>query len=164
MPSKPTVPYEFSNSGMRAREEIERMLNNFGCDPVTFMERSEYSKEGKFHTLVLLFTFKRMNVRVNVSGQGWANFYLRRKPHTSRSHYNAEEYTQRALKQGSIAISSLLRDWVKSQLTLIETQIMSFEQAFLPHIQTPEGLTVGEILLNEDGMDLSEKLLALPGR
>ena len=163
MPTNTTVPYEHSHSGLNAREEIKKMLQKFGCTSITFAEKVEYSTVNESHTLLLLFCFNAINIKMEVSGQGWANFYLRKKPYSNRTRSTRKEYEQKALKQGAIAINSLLRDWVKSQLTLIESQLMTFEEAFLPHMQTPTGLTVSEVFLNNNGNDLSNKLLALPG-
>ena len=40
------------------------------------------------------------------------------------------------------AVNSILRDWVKAQMTAIETGIMSFEEVFLPHMLTHTGESV----------------------
>jgi hypothetical protein len=60
-----------------------------------------------------------------------------------------------ALKQGQIAVYSMLRDWIKGQVTAVETGILSFEGAFLGQILLPSGDTVLERVEREN-------LLALP--
>ena len=46
-------------------------------------------------------------------------------------------------------------DWIKGQVTAIETGILQFDQVFLPYILTPSGQTVTELVE-------SRKLLKLP--
>lgn len=65
----------------------------------------------------------------------------------------------KALKTGGIAVYSILRDWVKGQVTAIEIGMLTFEAAFLSHILLPSGATVIEhvqqqkLLLQERARD-----------
>ena len=43
-----------------------------------------------------------------------------------------------------VAVNSVLRDWIKGQVTAIETGVLSFEAVFMPHMLTPSGQTVLE--------------------
>ena len=49
------------------------------------------------------------------------------------------EYEQDALKQGHIAVNSILRDWIKGSVTAVECGILSFEAVFLPYMLTHDG-------------------------
>jgi len=44
----------------------------------------------------------------------------------------------------SVAVYSILRDWIKGQVTAIETGILSFEAAFFAQVMLPNGRTVFE--------------------
>ena len=44
-----------------------------------------------------------------------------------------------ALRQGHLAVSSILRDWVKGQVTAIECGILSFEAVFMPFMLDVSG-------------------------
>ena len=44
----------------------------------------------------------------------------------------------------SVAVYSILRDWIRGQVTAIETGILSFEGAFLGQILLSNGQTVLE--------------------
>ena len=59
-------------------------------------------------------------------------------------------------KKGQIAVYSVLREWIKGQLTAIETGMLSFEAAFLPCIMLPTGETVLERIDRDN-------VLPLPG-
>lgn len=54
------------------------------------------------------------------------------------------EHERKALEQGMVSIYSVLRDWIKGQITAVETGILSFEGAFLGQILLPSGRTVLE--------------------
>ena len=73
--------------------------------------------------------------------------------HTLASHFENALYAFRedaeALRKAkgdiaSIAVYSILRDWIKGQVTAIETGILTFEGAFLGQILLGSGRTVLE--------------------
>ena len=145
------VPYASATSGAAARDEILRLLRRFGCQSVGFMD------DFQTHTLTLQFSYRDRNVILSASAQGWANYYLREHPWTSRRQGDERDYKQKWLQQGMVAINSILRDWVKGQLTAIETGILTFDHIFLPYMLTPSGETVAELAFAPQS-----KLLAAP--
>jgi hypothetical protein len=52
---------------------------------------------------------------------------------------NRAQHDQAALKQAQTSVCSVLRDWVKGQVTAVECGIMSFEAAFMPHMLLSTG-------------------------
>ena len=152
MSTKESVPYAKSRAGLAAREETRNLLQKFGCESVVFMERTEHSVAGDGHTLVLVFTFKGINVKMEASAEGWADLYMRKNPYSNYVRCTELEYRQKSLKQGSIAVNSILRDWVKGQLTAVESGLVRFEQVFLPYVMTPQGRTVSEMMLEDGGL------------
>lgn len=132
------IPYENASSGAAARDEILKILRRFGAESVGFMDEFET------HTLLLAFTLRGRQVQLRASAQGWASMYLKEQPYTSRKRGTKAAYEQKALQQGMIAVNSILRDWVKGQITAIECGILQFEQVFLPYMLTHDGQTVAE--------------------
>ena len=65
------------------------------------------------------------------------------------------DYEKKWLAQGKIAVYSMLRDWIKGQITAVECGLLSFEGAFLGQIMLPSGETVLERITHTD-------MLALP--
>ena len=128
-----TLPYENASTGAKARDEILKILRRFGCESVGFMD------EFDTHTLLLAFKSRGRVVQLRASAQGWANAYLRENPWTSRRRYNRVEWEGRALNQGMITVNSILRDWVKGQVTAIETGILTFESVFMPYMLAADG-------------------------
>ena len=140
-----TVPYENASSGGRAREEIVKLLQAYGCESVGFMDNFEKQ------SLLLAFTHRGRQIQVEASAQGWAVLYLKEHPYSYRMKRTQKEHEARALKQGMVAINSILRDWVKGQVTAIECGILSFEAVFMPHMLTNDGRPLIERLA-EKGM------------
>ena len=128
-----TLPYANASSGMKAREEIRKILQRFGCESVGFMD------EFATHEVLLAFVHRGRQVQLRASAQGWANASLRDEPWSSRRHYNRAEWEQRALDQGMVAVNSILRDWVKGQITAVETGILQFDHVFMPYMLAADG-------------------------
>jgi hypothetical protein len=94
--------------------------------------------------LIVQFTWCGRNVTIRASGKGYAALWLKRHPRSTRTRATKPEYEQRALAIGKIAVYSVLRDWIKGQITAVKTGILSFEAAFLGQILLANGETVME--------------------
>lgn len=137
------VPYEGANAE-QARAEIIKTLRRFGCESVGFMD--DYEK----NSVILAFKHRGRSVQLTASAQGWANLWLEENPWSTRRRYSEHEWRQRALQQGQRAVNSILRDWIKGQVTAVECGILSFEGVFLPYMLTHSGETVIEKLMIKD--------------
>ena len=131
-------PYAAATSGHKAREEITKLLKRFGCSQVGFMDEFEKG------SVLLAFTHRDRNIQMRASAQGWCDLFLRDNPWTNRRTRTKGEYELDALEQGMIACNSILRDWVKGQITAIECGLVKFEHVFLPYMLTAGGKTVAE--------------------
>jgi hypothetical protein len=127
-----TVPYANASTAT-ARNEITKLLRRFGCESVGFMD--DFDK----HEVVLAFIHRGQKVLLRASAKGWAQMWLRENPWTDRRRATHHEYEQAALSQGLVAVNSILRDWIKGQITAVECGILSFEAVFLPHMITSDG-------------------------
>jgi hypothetical protein len=129
----PSIPYENATSDMRAREEIKKILRGFGCEAIGFMD-----DEVK-HEVLLAFTHRGRQVQLRASAKGWAQMYLRENPYHYRRRTTKQDWEHAALRQGHVAVNSVLRDWIKGQVTAIETGVLSFEAVFMPFMLTADG-------------------------
>jgi hypothetical protein len=148
-PSANVLPYETATSGKNAVAEMEKVLRTFGTTSFGCMENFDTGE------IIVQFAWRERNVSIKASGKGWAALYLRRHPHEYRMRVTQREHEQRALAQGKIAIYSMLRDWIKGQITAVECGLLSFEGAFLGQIMLPTGETVLERVTHSE-------MLALP--
>ena len=129
MPMRGVMPYARAMSRTAPRDEIVRALFRAGCTHVQFADYTDA------HVVILEFWHDSQKYAVRTSARGWAAAHLRDFPHTSRSKLSPREYRARVLKQGMIAVNSILKDWVKNQLAVIETGAFSFDDVFMPFME-----------------------------
>ncbi|MFA5899414.1 MAG: hypothetical protein WC829_09920 [Hyphomicrobium sp.] len=132
------LPYENATSGERSLGEIQKLLRGFGCNRFGSM-----IDDGLGEVLVQ-FEYKGRPVSVKASIKGYATAWLKEHPHGARTRATPDQYRRKAMDIASVAVYSILRDWIKGQITAIETGILSFEGAFLGQILLPTGKTVLE--------------------
>jgi hypothetical protein len=89
--------------------------------------------------MIVQFTAHGRNVSLQASWKGYAVAWLKAHPYSHRTRGTRQAYEAKALAQARISVCSILRDWVKGQVTAVECGIMSFEAAFLPHMLLPTG-------------------------
>lgn len=130
------VPYENASSGAAARDEISKLLRRFGAEKVGFMDNFDSSE------VILQFVHRGRPVVLKASAKGWAALYLKSKPYSRRSRGTQTAYEQKALAQGFVAINSILRDWVKGQVTAVECGMMDFDAVFMPHMIAADGRSI----------------------
>lgn len=138
-----TVPYESATSGDAARSEIIKILRRFGCSSIGFMDDFDRKE------ILLAFEHRGNKVQLRASAKGWAAMYLRAHPHSRQMRRTRQEHEARALDQGLIATNSILRDWVKGQVTAVECGIMSFSAVFMPYMLAADGRPMIEHILSQ---------------
>lgn len=144
------LPYSTATSGEKALGEIQKILRGFGCNKFGSMVDDVAGE------LLVQFEYHGRQVSVKASTKGYAAAWLKENPWNHRRTGTQTQYQKKAMDIASVAVYSILRDWIKGQIMAIETGILSFEGAFLGQILLPSGKTV----LEHAG---DSKLLALPG-
>jgi hypothetical protein len=91
------------------------------------------------HEVLLAFKHRGRQVQLRASAKGWAQLYLKERPWNHNRRSTKQEWEQAALRQGHVAVNSILRDWIKGQVTVVECGILSFEAVFLPFMLTADG-------------------------
>lgn len=127
------LPYATAQSGDKALMEIQKILRSFGCSSFGSMLNFETGE------LIIQFEWKGRQIDMRASSKGYAAAWLKDNPWSSRKRCSKEEHEAKALEIGSVAVYSVLRDWVKGQVTAIETGVLTFEGAFLGHMMLPNG-------------------------
>lgn len=146
-----SLPYENATSGERAVQDIQKVLRGFGCAKFGHMLDFEKGE------LLVQFEYRGTPVTVRASANGYAAAWLKDHPWSYRVKGTKTDHDRKAKEIGAVAVYSILRDWIKGQITAIETGVLTFEGAFLGQIMLPSGKTVLE--------EVSErKLLALPAQ
>lgn len=137
-----TIPYASANS-VNARNDTIKLLEKFGCESVGFMDDFADS------AVILAFKHRGRPVQLRASAKGWAQLYLKENPYHCRSKQSRTDYEQAILRQGMKAVNSLLRDWVKGQITAVECGILQFEAVFMPYMLTRDGTPLLEKLRSQ---------------
>lgn len=127
-----SLPYQRAVAGDKALTELQRILAAYGC--------SQFGVATDAERGCTMVSFKHRNrvVRLEASWKGYATALLKTKGAPSRG---ARQYKreQDAITQAQVSVCSVLRDWVKGQITAIECGVLSFETAFMPHMLLPTG-------------------------
>lgn len=138
-----SIPYEDAVAGTRALEEIQKTLAKFGCSSFGHMIDAENGKT------IVQFRWRTREISLEASWKGYAAAWL--KAHPCPPRVNKHKHDARALDLGKVAVCSVLRDWVKGQITAVECGVMSFDAVFMPHILLPNGRRVVDEISNQDG-------------
>jgi hypothetical protein len=78
-----------------------------------------------------------------------------RKSMPEKWHRNYE-LTMRRIHEQAVRVGwRILRDWIRAQMAILETEMVKLEQIFLPYMVTPGGKSLYEVF-NEKGFYLTE--------
>ena len=137
MPSNSSsLPYERATSGDRAIAEMQRVLQRFGCQ--NFGTMMDWERR----CLIVQFKYRGVSVVIEASTAGYAAAWLKAHPPSYRRNARSRVDQEREAERiASLAVYSIVRDWVKGQITAIECGILSFEGAFLGQILLGSGQT-----------------------
>lgn len=129
-----TLPYENATSGDKALGEIAALLNKFGCGTFGTMTDAERG------ATIVQFKWREHMVSIEASWKGYAAAWLKIHPYNpGRMRCSGDQHKQKALEQAKISVCSVLRDWIKGQITAVEVGLIPFEHVFLPHLLMPDG-------------------------
>lgn len=138
------LPYATATSGKGAMNEVQRILQSFGASSFGYME--DFS-DG---TVTVQFMWRERRVTIKANAKGYAAALMKETPFTTRMRGTKAQYEEKCLKQGQVAVYSILRDWIKGQITAVEVGMLSFEGAFLGQLMLPNGSTVLEQVEREN--------------
>jgi 4-hydroxyphenylpyruvate dioxygenase-like putative hemolysin len=130
------LPYENATSGNKALDDLSKILTEFGCTTFGTMTDTEKGE------VMVQFKYRQRQVMVVGSYRGYAAAWLKHHPYTSRTRGLKVDHEKKAMAQAKVSICSVLRDWIKGQVTAVEVGMMTFDGAFLGQILLPSGRTV----------------------
>lgn len=131
------LPYEGATSGEKALGEAQKILRGFGV--TSFGHMLDWSRG----ELLVQFEYRGRRVELRASMAGYANAWKKEHPYNpARSRKSKAEWEKQAQDIAGVAVYSILRDWIKGQITAVETGLLTFEAAFMPHFLLPDGKRV----------------------
>jgi len=128
-----SLPYETATSGDRALAEVQKILGKFGCQSFGTMIDAERG------ITIVQFKWRDRQISMEASWQGYAVAWQKKHPFNRGGRVTRSDYDAKALAIGKVAVCSVLRDWIKGQVTAIECGVLTFEAAFMPHMLLPNG-------------------------
>ncbi len=146
-----TFPYEGATSGAAALNDINKILKGFGCTQFGSMVDEEMQE------VRIMFAWRNRNIVLIGSIRGYAAAYLKKYPYTYRMRGSEIDHQRKALKIGGVAVYSILRDWVKGNVTAVEVGSLTFEGAFLGQIMLPSGVSVLDAVQQTGMIQLEHK-------
>lgn len=139
-----SLPYKNATSGARALDELRSILTRFGCSRFGTMTDNDAGE------ILVQFSYRGRDVSVKASVKGYAAAWLREYPYNPGRHRRTRiEHERKALDQAQVSTCSILRDWIKGQITAIEVGMLTFEGAFLGQILLPSGKTILDTVQTE---------------
>jgi hypothetical protein len=84
------LPYASASAGVRARDEITKILRRLGCESIGFMD--DFQK----HEVLLAFKHRGQSVQLLASAKGWAQAYLKENPWNYSRRSTRQEYEVQA--------------------------------------------------------------------
>ena len=133
-----SLPYQTATSGVKAMADVEKILKRFGCQKFGHMMDYEHGE------LIVQFEKSGLPISIKASINGYAAAWLKEHPYNSWTRIPRVEHERKAKSIAAVAVYSILRDWIKGQITAVETGILSIEGALLGQILLPSGKTVLE--------------------
>lgn len=136
-----SLPYERAEAGGRAEKQIKYDLQRLGATSVGIMEHFDTGE------LRVQFTYRGNAIDLRASATGYAEAWKRH--HLLGPRTDPDEWEARAQEKGRKAVYSMLRDWIRGQVTAVETGLLNFETAFAPHFLLSDGRRVIDYLTDE---------------
>jgi hypothetical protein len=138
------LPYSHSTADpSRAQRRIREMLLKFGVDRVAF---DENFKEA---TLSVMFKYKDFPVCLPINYGELAEIYLKEDPWTDRKFKTEDEWRTDKKQIAYKAAFSILEDFLKSLIMVVEMEIFSFEEIFLSYFTNFQGQRLGEVMVKK---------------
>lgn len=139
------LPYRDSKCNpVEAQQRIRKTLLKFGVDRIIFDE------DFKNFTIFVKFQYKNYPVSIPLNYAEVAKRYQKEDPYNpSRRRINRDEWEKRHLETAYKASFSILNDFIKSMITIVEIGAFSFEEIFFSCFQGANGQRMGEIIKKE---------------
>jgi hypothetical protein len=118
----------------RSRDEIERTLTRFGATAFAYMHQA--------NRVAIAFEIRNIRVTMNMSLPDRSQFEL-----DSRGKLRSATAVERDWEQACRQRWRTLANAIKAKLAMVDDGLSTVEREFLADIMTPNGQTVGELLV-----------------
>lgn len=148
----PIKNYTTQISAMKSIGEIQGNLVAHGARSIMI----DYSKNGEPESLCFIVPTKELEVPFRLPANINAIYKLLMSRYdSSYRSYDDEYQKQRSEKVHSQALKvgwRIIKDWIDAQMAIIETDMVSLEEVFLPYMQIKDGQTLYEMMISRGFM------------
>lgn len=138
------LPYSSSKANpVKAQMAIRKMLLKFGVSNIGFNE------DFVNFTVIVYFTYNNFPVSIPINYKDLSEMYLEEEPWTYRRKNTEEEWVEKKRQIAYNASFSMINDFLKSLITMIELGAFSFEEIFMSYFTDNKGIRLGEILVKK---------------
>jgi len=140
----PLANYTTTVSAARTVAEIQDILAKHGAKEIL----SNYSDDGIIESLSFIVSTSHGNL----------GFHLPVNPDAVQKILSKQLRVPRSLQTHEQAVKiawRIVRDWVRAQMAILETEMVKMEQIFLPYMITPDNRTLYENMADK-GFYLTE--------
>lgn len=135
------LPYSNSTANPeKAQARIRTMLHRFGVDALSFTENIRERE------ISVNFVYDGYPVKLLVDYGALSLTYIDDAPYSSRMRRTRKQYEEEKLKVAYRASFSLLQDYLKGTLTMVELNATPFAEAFLSNFVNNKGERLGSII------------------
>lgn len=135
------LPYTNSQCNpVQAQARIQKLLVKFGVDRISF------TLDVKRGELAVSFVYQGYPVKLPVNYVALADRYLAEDPYTSRKRTTEAEWIAAKRDISSRAAYSILEDFLKGAITMVEMGVLPFEDVFIGSFVHASGQRLGDML------------------
>jgi len=132
--------YSTRISAQQTAGEVQRTLAQHGAKAVMV----EYGEDGEAESLS--FQVKRGDTTLSFSLPIEPNSVLRV---LHRQYDSGQLHRARADKEQAVRVGwRILKDWVEAQMAILETEMVTMEQIFLPYMLTRDNKTLYQMMID----------------
>lgn len=134
------LPYTNSRCNpVQAQQRIRSILQKFGVDRIIFDE------DFKNFTVYVKFQYKGYPVSIPLNYAEMSKVYQKASPYTNRMRKPKSEWEESHRETAYKAAFSILEDFIKSMVTMVNLNVFSFEEIFVSYFVGTGGKRLGEL-------------------
>ena len=134
----PLLDYTTSVPVSRTIAQVEAKLVEHGARAVI----KEWDERGRVKALAFNIKMPNGELPIRLPIDAAATFRV-----LERQYYNREIPRRYVNEDHAYRVAwRIIKDWVESQMSLLETEMVKMEQIFLPYVITPGGQTIYQVI------------------
>ena len=134
------LPYMNSRCNpVEAQQRIRKILLKFGVDRIIFDE------DFKNFMVFVKFQYRNYPVCIPINYDNVSKIFRKQDPYGSRKRISSDEWESRHRETAYKAAFSIIEDFIKSMITMVELGVFTFEEIFVSYFIGANGQRLGEL-------------------